>query len=184
MAAMNHRAARIGKTWCIHPGLIEQATGYRLHRCISQYSTLTFREKERSGFCSLRHWKQFPNLFMAPLPTAVCSKKKGWMCVPLGIRIPIANSCIRWCYNFKGSHRMGNGRIFQKSLRGFFFNKYNQMNLVSAGSISLESTFNQTKNNGEGTSEAYCRFLYTCTAKTANGMSDNCALGYSDIYFF
>ncbi len=33
------------------------------------------------------------------------------------------------------------------------------MNLFSAGSISLESTFNQTKNNGESTSEAYCRFF-------------------------
>jgi hypothetical protein len=24
--------------------------------------------------CSLHHWKQIPNLFIAPLPTAVCSE--------------------------------------------------------------------------------------------------------------
>ncbi len=67
---------------------------------------------------------------------------------------------------------MGDGRIFQKSLRGFFFNKYlYQMNLVSAGSIPLDSTFNRTKNNGETTSEAFCRF--SCiAAQTANGMCD------------
>jgi hypothetical protein len=27
--------------------------------------------------CSLRHWKQIPNLFIAPLPTAVCNKLKA-----------------------------------------------------------------------------------------------------------
>ncbi len=64
----------------------------------------------------------------------------------LGICFRIAKSCTRWRGIFKGSHRIGNGRIFLKktsaplsSIKAF------QMNLISAGSISLDSTFKALK---------------------------------------
>ncbi len=80
------------------------------------------------GFkCSWHKWQQLSNLFIAPLPTAVCSNERPRkeLCAPLAIR----------------SHRMGDRRIFLKTSAPLSFIKAFRMNIISAGSISLDSTF-------------------------------------------
>ncbi len=84
-----HRAIEIGKTCCIHTGL-NIAIGIIAHavaniperslRCyqyreafIAPFST---ENNNILGFkCSLRHWRQIPNLSLASLTKAVCSNK-------------------------------------------------------------------------------------------------------------
>jgi hypothetical protein len=80
------------KTWCIHTGLIAQSVQCTLYT--GQASSRSCKiaeptEKSLALKCSLRHWKQIPILFIAPLPTAV----RG-----------VAES-------LKGSHRMRGHRI-------------------------------------------------------------------------
>ncbi len=53
----------------------------------------------------------------------------------LAKRILIANSCTRWLGIFKGLSEDGGWADFS------FFSKYMSVNLTSAGSISLDSTF-------------------------------------------
>ncbi len=86
---------------------------------------------------SSRHWTQLPNMFIAPLPTTVCCKKRPptKLCSLLGIRILIANNCTR---SLKGSHRRGDGWITFRASR---FCKELKFDIVSARSFSLDSTF-------------------------------------------
>jgi hypothetical protein len=62
----------------------------------------------------------------------------------LGIQIKIANSCTRWyceaLWYFKGLSQDGNGRIFLKTSTPLSWIKIFRMNLISAGSILLDST--------------------------------------------
>ncbi len=59
----------------------------------------------------------------------------------LGIRILISSSYMRWREICKGSHWLGDGRIFLKiSAPLSFINTY-QRNLISIGSNSLDTTF-------------------------------------------
>jgi hypothetical protein len=55
------------------------------------------------------------------------------LCAPLAICFQLANSCTRWRSNFKGSYRVGDGRIFLKNLRASLFND----------DLSNEITFSQ-----------------------------------------
>jgi hypothetical protein len=57
--------------------------------------------------CSLRHWKQILNLFIAPLPTTVCLKGRRESCVrrwQFGNELPTAAR--DGAVTLKGSHRM------------------------------------------------------------------------------
>jgi hypothetical protein len=87
-----------------------------------------------------RHWTQLLNMFIAPLPTTVCCKKRPptKLCSVLGIRILIANNCAR---SLKGSHRMGDGWIYSITFRASPFCKELKFDIVSARSFSLDSTF-------------------------------------------
>jgi hypothetical protein len=64
-----HRPVGMGKMWCIHTGL-NRATGI-----IAQFPIIAPLPTEKNNIqcfkSSLRHWQQLPNLFLAPLPTAV-----------------------------------------------------------------------------------------------------------------
>ncbi len=51
----------------------------------------------------------------------------------------------RRSHALKGSHSMGDGRIFLKTGRDTSFNKIYRMSLISTGSISLDSTFSSAK---------------------------------------
>jgi hypothetical protein len=57
----------------------------------------------------LYHWLQVPHLFIV-----VDKRLQTDLCTPLQIHFRIANSCARWCCNFKRSHSMGDGWIFLK----------------------------------------------------------------------
>jgi hypothetical protein len=76
-----------------------------------------------------RNWQLITNFFIAHLPIFVPCKNKG------AGKCLIANYCLRWRCNFKGSQRMGDGRTDVFLMTSFW------MSLVSAGSISLDSTF-------------------------------------------
>jgi hypothetical protein len=60
------------------------------------------------------------------------------LCAPLGIRIPIANSCMRCAVALKGSHRVRDERIFSKNLRALSLMTTSRINQLSARSISLD----------------------------------------------
>jgi hypothetical protein len=68
-------ALGIGKIWCIHTG-INSAISSRSSQYRGAFIAPFPTEKNSIlGFkSSLCHWKQFPDLFKALLPTAVCSK--------------------------------------------------------------------------------------------------------------
>ncbi len=62
--------------------------------------------------------------------------------VHLAIKFLMANYCMRWCGIFKGSYRMGDGRIFQKNLRDTSINNKDLSNEPSFGLLHLaDSTF-------------------------------------------
>jgi hypothetical protein len=108
---------------------------------------------------SLPHLKHIPKYsnFIAPLKTSiqyvVNKRLLTELYAPLAIRILIANSCTRWRGIFKSSQRTGDSRIFPKiSSTLSLINTY-QMNLVSAGFISLYSTFNRRRESRPWKSE-------------------------------
>ena len=69
-----------------------------------------------------RNWQLKPNFFIAHLPILVRCKTKGGvgaecdLIAKLAIRCLIANFCRDGTVTLKGSHRMGDGRIFSKNL--------------------------------------------------------------------
>ncbi len=107
---------------------------------------------------SLRHWKQFSNLCIASLPTAVSCKKRPQteLCVPLEIRIPIAMTATamrRHC-SFKGLSQDEEWADCSKNLRASLFINTYQINLVSTGSFKTESTI----------ACPACHFLFSLTS--------------------
>jgi hypothetical protein len=74
-------------------------------------------------------------------PILVRCKTKGVVASRGGVRLTtqlasrslIANYCTRWCCNLKGSHRMGDGRIFLKNSALFSLTTTYGMSLISAG---------------------------------------------------
>jgi hypothetical protein len=74
----------------------------------------------------------------------------------LTIRILIANSCTRWRGIFKGSIMTGDGRIFLKIFPPLSLINNHQMNLTSARSISLDSTFTKMLHAAEYLGMARC----------------------------
>jgi hypothetical protein len=75
-----------------------------------------------------RNWQLKPNFFIAHLPILVRCKTKGAvgaecdLTAQLAIRCLIANFCRDVTVTLKGSHRMGDGRIFSKNLHASLFN--------------------------------------------------------------
>jgi hypothetical protein len=79
-----HRAVDIGKTWRIHIRLMGQCkyvnTVYKHHPRSCRYRgafiapSPTDHDNILIVKSSLRHWKQFPNFFIAPLPKTVSNK--------------------------------------------------------------------------------------------------------------
>jgi hypothetical protein len=68
---------------------------------------------------SRHHWIQLPNLLLAPLPKAACSKKGHT--VLLEIRKPIANNCKRWRGAFEVLSLHEERAEFAINLRVFLF---------------------------------------------------------------
>ncbi len=63
---------------------------------------------------SQHHWEKFPNLFIAPLPTVVCTKLKASdraVCA-FGYRLPLF--VLGVAEFLKDSHRIGDGTVFLK----------------------------------------------------------------------
>ncbi len=95
---------------------------------------------------TLRHWLQFPSMFIAPLPTAVCRcmiwcTPRTDLCAPLEICFQRANSRTSWRCNFKGLSQHGGRVDFYKNLRALLLMTTFRMNLISVRSNSLDSTF-------------------------------------------
>ncbi len=93
---------------------------------------------------------QISNLFIAPLPTAVCRDKRLLtdLCAPFVSKKPTA---VRdGAVTLKRSHSMEDIRIFLKIFAPHSLMTNYRMNLISTGSISLgsipvNSTFNETE---------------------------------------
>ncbi len=106
---------------------------YRHHRTVANITERSLRR------CHYRI------VFIAPLQTVVHyvvnKRPLTELCAPLAIRVLIANSCTRWREIFKDLPRM-EGRIFLKISSPLSWTNTYQMNLISAGFISLYSTFN------------------------------------------
>jgi hypothetical protein len=97
--------------------------------------------------CSLHHWIQIPNLFIAPLPLTVCSEQKDADRAECAVGIFVSKypTAVRdGDITLNGSHIIGDGWIFIKkkiSTPHLLMATY-RMNLISAGSISPDGTFN------------------------------------------
>ncbi len=94
---------------------------------------------------SQRHWQQFPNLFVAPLPLDVCSKYKATdraMCA-VGNQEPHWQQLYNVARNLQraSSHRMGEGEIFLKIFAPHPFKTNFLLIPISARSILLDSAF-------------------------------------------
>jgi hypothetical protein len=66
---------------------------------------------------------------------------------PIGNSFRLANSHTRWRCNFKGLSKDGDGRIFLKISSPLSLIKAFRMNLISVGSILLDSTCNVNFNH-------------------------------------
>jgi hypothetical protein len=71
-----------------------------------------------------------------------CSWSGVCLTAQLAIRCLIANYCTRWRCNFRGLSQDEGRRIFLKASAPLSLMTTYQMSLISAGSISLDSTFN------------------------------------------
>ncbi len=87
----------------------------------------------------LCHWQLIPNFFSAHLLILLRWKTKGAVGVvcAVGNWLLIANYCTWWSFNFEGLTKDGGRGRLSASL---FYHTF-QMSLISAGSISLDSTF-------------------------------------------
>jgi hypothetical protein len=94
---------------------------------------------------SLRHKLQVPDLFIAPLPTAVCGKKRPLteLCALLGISILIANSWIRWRGILNRLSQDVSRTDFCKNLRASPYNTDLTIDTTSSWTVpDLKFTFN------------------------------------------
>jgi hypothetical protein len=110
---------------------------YRHHRAVANIAKLSLR------FCLqrkptfwiirsyLRLWKQIPNLYIAPLPTAVCCKLKVAERAVCAFVMPTTVHA-RWPGIFKGLSQDGGLMIFSKKLRASLSIKYlpNEPNFI------------------------------------------------------
>jgi hypothetical protein len=136
-----HCAVGIVKMWCDCTDLnraIQASTRS------SQYRRVFIAPYPIGNNYNLRYWLQVPNLFIALLPAVVRSKKGLWQSFvhhwELGSFLPTAVR--NGAESLKGSHRMGDGPIFLKASSPHSSMTTYRMNLLSAKSISLDSTFN------------------------------------------
>ncbi len=98
---------------------------------------------------STRRWESITNMFLAPLPFLVRCKTKGAagaVCT-LGNKNPIAKYCTRWRGTFKGLSQNWGPAHFSKTSAPLSSTKTYRMNLISAGSISLDSTFKHSRSS-------------------------------------
>ncbi len=91
---------------------------------------------------SIGNWFRILSLRLCQSLYAIKPKAQPELCAPLAIRLLIVNYCTRCRGIFKGLSRVGERQIFLKTSTPLALDR---MSLISAGSISLDSTFNEKK---------------------------------------
>jgi hypothetical protein len=110
------------------------------------HSTVAYRKKQLSNSknfsAPLAIDSQFVHSAVANSCLFVNKRPLTEMCAPLAFCFQIANSCTRWACNVKGLLQHGGRADFSKiSAPHSLMTTPYRMNLILAGSISLESTF-------------------------------------------